>query len=38
MNIKENIPFEKDKINPKENGRRLIVPMDPKELKPWLDI
>jgi hypothetical protein len=38
MKMKEKIPFEKDKKNTKENGRRLIVPMDPKELKPWLDI
>ena len=33
--MKENISLEKDRIKLKGQGKKIIIPLDPKEGKPW---
>ena len=35
--MKTNISLEKDRINLKGNGRKIIISLDPNEWKPWSD-
>jgi hypothetical protein len=35
--MKENISLEKDRIKLKGDGRKIIIPLDPKEGKPWTE-
>jgi hypothetical protein len=33
--MQKNMSLEKDKIKLKGNGRKIIIPLDPNEGKPW---
>jgi hypothetical protein len=35
--MKANISLEKDRIKLKGDGRKIIIPLDPKERKPWTE-
>jgi len=36
--MKETISLERDRIKLKGSGRKLIIPLDPKEGKTWMDL
>jgi len=35
--MKPTISLERDRIKLKESGRKIIIPLDPKEGKPWME-
>jgi hypothetical protein len=35
--MKANISLERDRIKLKGSGRKIIIPLDPKEGKPWVE-
>jgi hypothetical protein len=36
--MKETISLERDRTKLNGSGRKIIIPLDPKEGKPWMDL
>ena len=36
--MKTTISLERDRIKLKGSGRKIIIPLDPKEGKPWMEL